>query len=464
MYQNSKDTITAISTPLGKSGLGIIRLSGPKAIEITDSFFKGKTLLAKANTHTLHHGFISDKSVVIDEVVVSVFKTPNSYTGEDIIEISAHGGPVILKDILGLCLASGARLAEPGEFTYRAFINLRMDLTKAEAVCDLISSKSTLAARASMNQLAGSFLEKIISWRKQIVDLLTNIEAALDHSEEDIKFVTNGHIKEAISTLIKDIAGIKKTAVKAKYLRQGLKVTIIGKPNTGKSSLLNALLEKERAIVTEHPGTTRDTIEEVFDLKGIPVVLTDTAGLRADTSDPVEKIGQKKALDCLKDADVILWVLDNSGTITQEDNYISEQLTAIEKKENIILILNKIDLPGKLNEDDLNRLMPSNSGIVKISALKGLNLDSIEEAIVSCFAKEAGLADEPFLANERHLETLTACEAALNNSLRSVTENESEELIAFNLREVLNLLGELSGENVSDEVLENIFSKFCVGK
>ncbi|MCB4792237.1 MAG: tRNA uridine-5-carboxymethylaminomethyl(34) synthesis GTPase MnmE [Elusimicrobia bacterium] len=471
MYQNSTDTITAISTPLGQSGLGVIRLSGPDAVRIIESFFKPAAdkpavdnPIFAARSHTLHYGFIRDKERLIDEVVVAVFKAPHSYTGEDIIEISAHGGPIVLKEILALCLANGARLAAPGEFSFRAFVNGRMDLTKAEAVQDLIASKTVLAAQASINQLKGSLFEKISSWRKKIIGLLSDIEASLDHCEEEIKFITDKEIAAVIKYLIQEINVIEKSALKESYLRDGLKVSIIGKPNAGKSSIFNVLLEKERAIVTEYPGTTRDTIEETIDLKGIPVVITDMAGLREKAPDPAERIGQERAKDCIKLADMVLWILDSSTELGPEDKYIWDILSPLKDKKSVVPVLNKTDLPLKLDETELKKIFCREMKVIKLSALKKSGFEQIEEAILANFKKDNNLADEPFLLNERHLDALRSAKSDLNTALTSVNTGESEELIAFNLREALNHLGEISGENITDEILENIFSKFCLGK
>lgn len=451
---------------MGLGGLGIIRLSGEKAVEITNHIFtlSTKKSLLDAKSHTLHHGYIKNNGQTIDEVVVSVFKSPNSYTTEDVIEISAHGGPVILKEILELCLASGARLAHPGEFTFRAFINGRMDLTKAEAVCDLIASKTSLAAQASIRQLEGSLAGKISEWRNEIVSLLSRIEASLDHGEEELPFVSNKEITDKTSELLIEIEKIENSASKGKYLRQGLKLAIIGKPNTGKSSLLNALLEKDRAIVTEHPGTTRDVIEEMLDIEGIPVVIMDTAGIRNETTDPIEKLGQERTYNCIKNADLILWLMDSSTELTQEDKYIAGYLSSLYIKNNVIIALNKCDLKQKLIEQDLKSIFSGHITTIKISALKGTNLRAVEDAVLSFFKNTNTLLLEPFLINERHMCSLKSSQEALQKAMQSAQKGEGEELTAINLREALGFLGEITGENVTEEILDNIFSKFCIGK
>ncbi|MBN1621114.1 MAG: tRNA uridine-5-carboxymethylaminomethyl(34) synthesis GTPase MnmE [Endomicrobiales bacterium] len=466
MIYKTEDTIVAISTPIGQSGLGIIRLSGPSSLNITQKIFKSskKKSLFNASSHTIYHGWVSDSKNDIDEVLVSVFRKPHSYTGEDMTEISAHGGPVVLNEIQNLCLSKGARLARPGEFTFRAFIYGRMDLTRAEAVADLISSKTELTAKSSINQLKGGLFSRIQQWRKALIDLLSHIEVSLDHSEEDIHFLTRDEMLNAAKKMQNQIKEIQKSANKGKYLREGLKIAIIGKPNVGKSSLLNAFLERDRAIVTEIPGTTRDIIEETLDLKGIPIVIMDTAGLRHKTRDTVEKIGQNRTIECIKNSDLVLWLLDSSAKASKEDASIANILKELASDNKIILVLNKIDLPAKFKYSDLTNLSNKIEIKVKISVLTRKNFQDLENAVISWFKKSNTLSDEPFLINTRHMQALKQTEQSLQKTINSVKNKETEDLIAFNLRESLDHLGEITGETATEKILENIFSNFCIGK
>lgn len=460
------DTIAAISTPLGAAGLGIVRLSGKESIAIAESIFKpaSKKQLAEAHSHTLHHGWIQDSGRIIDEVMLGVMKNPHSYTGEDIIEISAHGGPVVLRQILQLCAQKGARLAGPGEFTFRAFINKKMDLARAEAVAELISSKTELSAQAALNQLQGNLSEKTQSWRKQIVDLLSRIEAALDYAQEDIKFIQSNELSHSLSLLYRDIIKLQSTADKGKLLRDGARISIIGRPNVGKSLLFNNLLERERAIVTEIPGTTRDIIEETLDIKGFPFVITDGAGLRRYPKDPVEKIGQERAVDSLNRADLVLFLLDASKTLTRADFHIAELLKSKFKGKKIIVVLNKIDKPVKLTENNARKLMPGASVYVRISALTNAGIPELERAVLSCIETSKISLDEPLITNTRHRDILGRAAHEIKNAINLHKKNASEEVIAFHLREALNAIGEITGETATEKILENIFSNFCVGK
>lgn len=461
-----EDTIVAISTPLGQGGLGIIRLSGPQSHVITGKIFKPTNQIIDpfACSHTIIHGLIQDSDKSIDEVLISVFLRPHSYTGEDIIEISAHGGPVILQEILNLCIKHGARLAKPGEFTFRAFMNGRMDLAQAEAVADLIASKTELSSHSSINQLQGGFSLAIKDLRQKLVDMLSHLEVTLDYAEEDIQFLNRSETTKIIENTIKSIQNILKSANKGKLLRDGLKLAIIGRPNVGKSSLLNALLERDRAIVTEVPGTTRDVIEEILDLGGIPCLIMDTAGLKHINTDKVEQIGQVRTYNCIKNADLLLWLLDSSQSISSEDHHIAELLSPLNITEKTMILLNKIDLPSRLTQDDLKTFYPKNIAQLEISALKKSGIDKLEEAIIAWSKSNNTLKEESYLLNTRHIQALKRSESSLNEAIIALNQNDTEELIAFNVRESLNALGEITGETATEEILDNIFSRFCVGK
>jgi tRNA modification GTPase len=464
MPYSTDDTIVAVSTPLGRAALGVIRLSGPRAVAIVDGIFQspGQTFLSAAASHTLRHGHITGDGRVIDEVLVALMLGPHSYTGDDVVEISAHGGPVLIDRILRLCLSRGARNAERGEFTFRAFINGKMDLAQAEAVADLIESKTDLSAHAALSQLTGKLSEQIRTFRAVLIDLLSHLEVALDYAEEDIRFVSAGELLTSLQALQQQIVGLQRTADKGKLLREGVRATIIGKPNVGKSSLLNTLLERERAIVTDVPGTTRDVIEELLDVRGIPVVIMDTAGLRTHTTDAIERLGQERTRASLAAADLVLWVIDASQPLSAEDRYIAGLLKETGKGRSVIVLFNKCDRPAAFDTAAFNDIFPGHAPVL-ISALTRRGLENLEEAIVSLTDTAALPTDTPFV-NARHRDTLDRTAQAINEALTALGTTATEEIIAFHIREALNTLGEITGETTTEEILQNIFSRFCVGK
>lgn len=463
MLFSPDDTIIAISTPIGRAALGVIRLSGPKALEITAQLFEhaGKKKFNSASSHTIMHGWLKDSAMTIDEVMAVVMRRPNSYTGEDVVEISAHGGPVLLNTIVKLFLDKGIRLAGPGEFTFRAFLNGKLDLSRAEAVADLISSKTKLAAQSAVNQLRGTLFKRIHDWRTKLIELLASLEVSLDYGEEDISFLSNEEIISALNDLLENIKLLMKTADKGKYLRDGIKVAIIGKPNAGKSSLLNVLLEMERSIVTEIPGTTRDIIEESLECRGVPLVIMDTAGLRQHTFDPVEKIGQERTINSIKNSDIILWVMDASEPISDDDRHIA---ALISEDKKVIFVWNKIDINVNLTENEVNSLVPFHFPFVKISALKNKGISELEDTILSQINLSDNISSDAPLINIRHNEILKNSANAVIEAINSVQKTKNEEIVAFHLREALNFLGEITGETATEEILDNIFSRFCVGK
>ncbi|MEW6095158.1 MAG: tRNA uridine-5-carboxymethylaminomethyl(34) synthesis GTPase MnmE [bacterium] len=455
------DTIAAISTPLGEGGIGIVRLSGKKAVEIADKIFRGKDKVSKFLSHTIHYGEIIDPATfeVVDSVLLSIMRAPKSYTCEDIVEINAHGGIIPLNRILEIVLSSGARLAEPGEFTRRAFLNGRIDLSQAEAVVELIRAKTDLAAKVALSQLSGNMYKEISNLRKEIVSLLAELEASIDFYEEDIELVSIYEILDRLNKSKKHIEQLIENAKYGKILHQGIITTIIGRPNVGKSSLLNALVGQPRAIVTHIPGTTRDAIEEMIDIEGIPLKVVDTAGLR-HTVDIVEEEGVKRAKEALKQADLVIFVMDGSENITSDDIKIMDEL----KDKETILIINKFDLPQLVELDKIKKYLPDKP-IINISATQGIGLNELKKTIKEIFfAGKVLSTDELIITNLRHKEALKSSLKNINTAVNAIENNLSFEFVAIDLRELLNNLGLIVGETVTEDILDEIFSKFCIGK
>jgi tRNA modification GTPase len=452
------DTIAAIATARGPSGIGVVRLCGPDALTILAKHFRPSKDPAPHDwpSHTARHGWIVDNALTIDEVLVTYFKAPASYTGDSTVEIAAHGNPVILEELVRLCCAGGARLARPGEFTFRAFANGKMDLAEAEAVADIIAAKTARSAAAAVSQLRGGVSLTIETWRKKVIDLLSAVEVSLDYGDENIKFLQPAEIKSRLAGLSADIDVLLATAAKGMLLRDGLRVCIAGSPNAGKSSLLNALLERDRAIVSEIPGTTRDVIEELLDIQGIPVVITDTAGLREHTVDPLEKHGHERTIRSLVSADIILWLTDASRPLSPEDIYVRDALKNYAAK--IIPVGNKIDLPM------LEPITPA----LKISTKTGKGIKELEAAIVSAAGAASHESDEPLITSARHRDALIRAQKALQEAQALFDGPDGTDvddvLVAEHLRETLTALGEITGQTTPEDILGNIFSHFCVGK
>ncbi len=454
-------TIASISTAPGIGGIGIIRMSGAQTFEILEKIFKQKNpqKIEDIKGYTIKYGHIVDNEKIIDEVLVSYFKAPKSYTTENMCEINSHGGTVILKEILELCLKNGAELAEPGEFTKRAFLNGRIDLAQAESVIDIINAKSEKEAKSSINQLEG-FLSRDISEIKQgILDVLVNIDVTIDYPEYDTPEVQKKEIKDMLENTINKLSRLEKSFDNGKIIKDGIKTAIIGKPNAGKSSLLNAILKEDRAIVTALAGTTRDTIEEFVTVRGVPLKLVDTAGIR-EAVDEVEKIGVEKSIKQAQDADLEIAIFDSSKPLDAED---LEILNLIKNKKTIIL-LNKTDLEQVISEDD-DRLTSVTSNILKISALNKTGIEELYDKISEMFnLDEINLDNEVLITNLRHKNIISKAKENALNAKNALENNMPIDIIAIYIRQILDDLGEITGEVVTEDIINEIFSKFCLGK
>ena len=459
------ETIAAISTATGNGGIGIIRLSGKDTFKIIEKIFRNKNnkkiSIKEIKGYTMQYGFIINEkdNKVIDEVIVSFFKSPKSYTKEDMCEINSHGGMVIERKILEECLKNGATLAQPGEFTKRAFLNGRIDLSQAESIIDLINSKTDREAEASITQLEGDLSNKIKDIRHVLLDLMADIEASIDYPEYDIEETTNNKVLKIMDKVKTELNELSDSFKNGKILKEGIKTAIIGKPNAGKSSLLNKILREERAIVSTIEGTTRDTIEEFISIKGIPLKIIDTAGIR-ETDDEIEQIGVKKALNILKDAELILAIFDSTKELSSEDIEILDLI----KNKNAIILLNKIDLnDNKLNNNEY--LKKSGKKIINISAKNGNGIEEIYNEIEKIFEiKELETGKETIITNVRHKNQI---ELAIKNVIEaenSAKNNMPIDMIAISIKQVLEELGKITGENVSEDIINEIFSKFCLGK
>ena len=454
-----RDTIAAIATPYGESAIGIVRMSGSDVAQILRKVFKTKAKTLKPRY--AHYGFIVDKDgQPIDEAVVIYYKAPHSYTGEDMAEINLHGNPLILKRVLQRLLEEGARLAEPGEFTKRAFLNGKLDLTQAEAVAELISAKTELARRLALNQLRGALSKEIKPLREELLLLLALVESSIEFEEEDIPTIEKEELVNRLEGILKRVNKLLKTAKTGKAIRKGLKLAIVGKPNVGKSSLFNRLLGEERAIVTSVAGTTRDYLEETVNLGGIPINLIDTAGVR-DTRDTVERIGVERSLQKLKEADIILFVLDAGEEKPTEEEIKLANLVKESEKPTLV-VLNKIDKGRRI---DLSDFPLKGFSILEVSAKTGEGLENLKEEIL----KTAGVSTSEggnIYISLRHEELLKRAKKALENALSYLKEGDfySPEILMLDLREASDSLGEIIGDVTTEDVLGQIFSTFCIGK
>lgn len=436
-------------------------MSGEKSFEILEKIFlpKKQEKIEDIKGYTIKYGNIVKGDSVIDEVLVSYFKAPRSYTMENMCEINSHGGNIIVKQILELCLENGAELAEPGEFTKRAFLNGRIDLLQAESVIDVIHAKSEREAKAGINQLEGFLSKEVSEIKKGIMDVMTNIEVAIDYPEYDVEEVTNKEIADMLKDTKHRLLKLEKSFDNGKIIKEGIKTAIIGRPNAGKSSLLNAILKEDRAIVTEYEGTTRDTIEEFVNINGIPLKLIDTAGIR-EAKDVVEKIGIAKSKEIANESDLIIAIFDASRELSSED---LEILNIIKNKKSII-ILNKIDLESKISVDD-NRLKECSNNIIQISALNKTGIDNLYNAITNLFdLNEINLDNEIVITNIRHKNLISKAIESVNKTEDSLKNNMPLDIIAIFIKDILEDLGNITGEVVTEDIIDEIFSKFCLGK
>lgn len=453
------ETIAAIATALGEGGIGIVRISGENALPVAEKIFRGRSLKDKMLVYGhIYNNFTGD---LIDEVMAVYMKAPHSYTAEDVVEIQCHGSVVSLRKILILVFQNGVRLAEPGEFTKRAFLNGRLDLSQAEAVIDLIQARSDVTFDVALGQLEGKLGQSVREIRKELLDLLVNITVNIDYPDEDIEELTYENLFSGLSDAKKSIDDLLSTAHTGKLIREGLQVAIIGKPNVGKSSLMNALLKETRAIVTEIPGTTRDTIEEMISIRSIPVKLTDTAGIR-QTEDRIEKIGIEKSKESFNKADLVLFVMDGSRKLDQED----EEILAHLGNRQVIVILNKSDLPRQITAKELKEKMASASAVIIETSMKeekGITEieDQIEELVYGGKVKQKGSI---MITNVRHQSILEQASSSLSDALSMTEIRQPLEFIEIDVHRAYDLMGEITGETVSGDVIDEVFARFCLGK
>ena len=461
--QTEFDTIAAISTAPGEGAIGIVRISGDLAISIASSIYQcGTKQLEEQKTHTIHYGHIVDPKTgeVYDEVMVSVLRAPKTFTREDIVEINCHGGIVAINRVLQLVLRMGARLAEPGEFTKRAFLNGRIDLSQAEAVMDLIRAKTDKSMQLAMRQLDGQLSHLIQNLRQEILNTLAQVEVNIDYPEyDDVEEMTLQLLREKTQQVLQGVRALLNTASQGKILRDGLKTAIVGRPNVGKSSLLNVLLREEKAIVTDIAGTTRDTIEEYVNVRGVPLQLIDTAGIR-ETDDVVEKIGVERSRKALKEADFVLLLLNQSETLQEEDIRLLETTKGMKR----IILFNKTDLPSKLSKEDIAPYAQEEE-IVTTSMLNKEGIDQLEEKIAGYFFQgQMNERDATYLSNTRHIALLEKAEQALVEVQNGIEMEMPVDLIQIDFTRAWDLLGEITGDSVQDELLTQLFSQFCLGK
>lgn len=455
------DTIAAVATNLGESGVSIIRVSGDKALNIVSKIFIGKNnkKLDDIKTYTMRYGFIIDEktSEKLDEVIVSFMKGPKSFTAEDTVEINCHGGVIVTRRILEEVIKAGARLALPGEFTKRAFLNGRIDLSQAEAVIDIITAKTELSVKSALDQSGGKLSREIMILRDRLLEIIAHIEATVDYPEDDLEEVTADRAQESINDIIDKVNELLSSADEGKILREGLSTVIVGKPNVGKSSILNALLMEKRAIVTDVPGTTRDIIEEYISIDGIPVKVVDTAGIR-ETEDIVEKIGVERSREMINNADLVVLALDISEKLSEDDKEIIDYI----KDKKYIVLLNKIDLQPKINNEDLKEL--NSNYIIDISAKTGEGLDRFKNVIKELFFKGEISAKEVMVTNARHKEALIRAKESLMSADGILDNTFAIDLASIDLRNAWKFMGEISGDTVEENIIDKIFSKFCLGK
>ncbi|AQW21163.1 tRNA modification GTPase [Lentilactobacillus curieae] len=456
------DTIAAISTPPGEGGISIIRVSGEEALNVAEKLYRGKDI-SKVASNTINYGHIIDpeSGEEVDEVMLSVMKAPRTYTMEDIIEINCHGGIVATNRILQLVLSNGARMAEPGEFTKRAFLNGRIDLSQSEAVMDLIEAKTDQSMKAAISQLDGNLSHLIRNLRQDILDVLAQVEVNIDYPEyDDVETMTSRLLRDKAVDVHARIDQLLKTAKQGKILRDGLATSIIGRPNVGKSSLLNHLLHEDKAIVTDIPGTTRDVLEEYVNVRGVPLKLIDTAGIR-DTEDKVEKIGVDRSRKAIDSADLVLLVINASEPLTGEDRELIEKTSGKQR----IVVLNKTDLPIKLDLEELKRLT-GGKNMISTSAIEANGLQELEELIAKMFFEEGieNSQNNVMVTNARHIGLLNQANQSLNSVINGLDQGMPVDLVQIDMTHCWDLLGEITGDSYQDELIDQLFTQFCLGK
>ncbi|WAA11366.1 tRNA uridine-5-carboxymethylaminomethyl(34) synthesis GTPase MnmE [Fervidibacillus albus] len=456
------DTIAAISTPIGEGAIGIVRLSGENSIPIVDRLFKSPSgkRLKDAKTHTIHYGHLYNGDTLVEEVMVSVMKGPKTFTREDVVEINCHGGIVSVNRVLETVLANGARLAEPGEFTKRAFMNGRIDLSQAEAIMDLIRAKTDRAMNVALGQMEGRLSRMIRRLRSEILEVLAQVEVNIDYPEyDDVEEMTHHMLKEKALFVKREIRRLLDTARQGKILREGVATVIIGRPNVGKSSLLNSFARENKAIVTDIPGTTRDVIEEYVNIKGVPLKLIDTAGIR-ETEDTVERIGVERSRKVLKEADLILFVLSNNDEITEEDRALFQMIKGMEA----IIVINKTDLSTKINVREVEKLGEGRR-IVYTSLMEERGLEQLEDAIASMFfSGEIETDDFTYVSNARHISLLNDALKSADDVLNGIEAGLPVDILQIDMTKIWEILGEITGDTVHDELINQLFSQFCLGK
>ncbi|MCJ0940510.1 tRNA uridine-5-carboxymethylaminomethyl(34) synthesis GTPase MnmE [Mammaliicoccus sciuri] len=456
------DTITSISTPMGEGAIAIVRLSGPDALNIANRIYKGKKQITEVASHTINYGHIIDPETdeVVEEVMVAVMKAPKTFTREDIVEINCHGGLVTVNRVLELTLSNGARMAEPGEFTKRAFLHGRIDLSQAEAVMDFIRSKTERASKVALGQMEGRLSSLIKGLRQSILEILAQVEVNIDYPEyDDVEEATTKFLLKESRHIENEIDQLLRTGQQGKIMREGLSTVIVGKPNVGKSSMLNNLIQDNKAIVTEVAGTTRDVLEEYVNVRGVPLRLVDTAGIR-ETEDIVEKIGVERSRKALSEADLILFVLNYNEALTENDY----QLFDVIKDEDVIVIINKMDLEQKLDIDEL-KAMIGDHPLVQTSMVEQQGIEELEQKISELFfGGQVQGQDMTYVSNSRHIALLKDAKTSINDAIQSAEDGVPIDIVQIDLIKTWELLGEVIGEEASDSLIDQLFSQFCLGK